>query len=231
MAACSFRTFAFALLCVRAPLIGAQGCGDEASGADCNVEALDADEVGLLHVRSASAQQHEVEATSVTSTCVPDKSCAPENVNLCCSGKRYYSADAPLSCGIGSKTECDVCEDLVNLLLSQDTCDATTAVAEAGCSDTGLPISGLCSAIATKGCELLQGQAKSDNLVNELCTTEFGLCDSDLSGYFCGCLPAGQCVDPDGAGSDCCSGQWSFNGLGEPCGKDWNNNPSPARCD
>lgn len=133
-----------------------------------------------------------------------------------------------------------VVNTLVGKLAGKASCAAIDVDAAATCAavniEDGDLLWPLCEAIVVGACPMIIGyivKHETANFPEIVCQNGFHLCPGGSNAWtFCGCLPAGQCVDPITApGSTCCSGKWRLNGLLEHCGKDYHNLAAPAQCE
>lgn len=172
--------------------------------------------------------------------CVPDYQCTGGHASFCCSGKKYFTAEA-LSCEVKG-APCKICQEVMGKVLSK-------LAAKVGCAEIDLTSAAMCAAVNIEdgdllfpfcemavgiGCSYATGKLATMStaaIVTGVCESTLGVCPGGKgSAHWCGCLEKDECVDPLTASSDCCSGHWHFNTPFEHCNKDHHNIPGPARC-
>lgn len=203
-----------------------------------------AQDLFLAPLPAQQLQRPSPNATAVNAPCIADYMCAGD-ASHCCSGRSYFTAEA-VACSVGGKTPCAICDVVVQQIILRVTkgaacagidIDAAAICAAVNIADGDL-LWPLCEGIVAIGCPIIAnmiGKGTTKAITTAVCNTALGVCPGTSGkAAFCGCLAAGDCVDPLSASGDCCSGKWRFNGLGEHChksSKHLHTLPSPAQCE
>eukprot|EP00927_Polykrikos_kofoidii_P032037 TRINITY_DN27407_c0_g2_i1.p1 TRINITY_DN27407_c0_g2~~TRINITY_DN27407_c0_g2_i1.p1 ORF type:complete len:210 (+),score=28.96 TRINITY_DN27407_c0_g2_i1:117-746(+) len=199
--------------------------------------------VVLYSLRLAGAQDlflaAQPKASLKNASCIPDFSCAASNdASMCCSGKRYEVLEAHVTCKWGSQGVCDECKKIVGVLSKKllGGIDCKQIAGEKICEDLGVTgelLLPLCGRVADKVCDRVQASIgqEIDALDVTVCEKSLKMCSGDAdSKHYCGCLQAGDCVNPFTAAEQCCSGGFNFVHPFELCGMKHHNLPAPAKC-